>query len=662
MEFGKSEWKTFERGIEKEWLISNGIGGFSSSSIIGANTRRYHGLLVASLKPPVARHLILSKIDESITIKGETTNLFSYQTNDFVMKGYLTQQGFKLDPIPAFFYRIGDISIEKKVCMVYGKNTVAIVYKIQNGIDEASLRLTPLVNFRDYHHNSSKEHLNFTQTSFDKGIIIKPTYYDIDIKLHCSEGEFHKESGCYFLNMFYQAESDRGLEALEDHYIPGYFEIKLQPGEIKSLTFIASIEDKLDEVDGEKLIDREVGRLLKIQEVSGLKDDFARSLVKAADTFIVYRQSTDTKTIIAGYPWFTDWGRDTMIAFTGLTLATGRFQDARDILFTFSKYVKFGLIPNVFPDAGHEPSYNTVDAALWYFEAVYKYVKYTGDYKFIKDNIFEALKQIIDSYSKGTLFSIKMDTDYLISAGEDGTQLTWMDAKVGDWVVTPRNGKCVEINALWYNALMVMSSLAKEFKEDINVYMDIAGEVKKSFVKLFWNSDKKCLYDVVMKDYKDDKVRSNQIMAVSLSFTVIEGEMAKRIVEIVWKELYTSWGLRSLSPKEYGYIGFYGGSQYERDSAYHQGTVWTWPLGQFITAFMKSNGYTVENGKKALMFIEPFKDHLRDAGIGSISEIFDGNEPTLPKGCFSQAWSVGEILRAYVEDILPLLQTGSTLE
>jgi predicted glycogen debranching enzyme len=656
MEFGKSDWKTFERGIEKEWLISNGIGGFSSSTIIGANSRRYHGLLVASLKPPVSRHMVLSKVDESITINGETINLFSYQTNDYIMKGYLTQQLFKMDPIPTFIYNIGDVFIKKKICMVYGKNTVAVSYRIQNGSEEASLKLTPLVNFRDYHHNSSKGFLSFNQKEVGKSIVLKPTYYDIDIKLHCSEGEFHKENDCYFYNMFYQRESERGLEASEDHYIPGYFEISLKPDETKTFTFIASVEDKLEQLDGEIIIKQEVERLLKIQEMAGLKDDFAKTLVLAADTFIVHRESTNAKTIIAGYPWFTDWGRDTMIAFTGLTLATGRFQDAREILFTFSKYVKHGMIPNVFPDAGHEPSYNTVDAALWYFEAAYKYVKYTGDYNFIKENIFEALKQIINSYSKGTLYNIKMDKDGLISAGDEGTQLTWMDAKVGDWVITPRHGKCVEINALWYNALMIMSDLAKEFKEDTDEYKKIAEEAKRAFIKLFWNSDKKCLFDVITKDSKDDKIRPNQIMAVSLSFPVLEGDVAKSVVAVVWKHLYTSWGLRSLSPKEYGYRGSYEGNQHDRDSAYHQGTVWTWPLGQFISAFIKVNSKTVENAKKAFMFIEPFKDHLRDAGIGSISEIFEGNEPTLPKGCFSQAWSVGEILRAYVEDILPLLK------
>lgn len=656
MEFGKSDWKTFERGIEKEWLISNGIGGFSSATIIGANARRYHGLLVASLKPPVSRHLVLSKIDESITIKGETINLFSYQTNDYIMKGYLTQQLFKMNPIPTFSYSIGDVFIEKKICMIYGKNTVAIVYRIQNGSEEASLKLTPLVNFRDYHHNSSKGFLSFNQREVANGIVLEPTYYDIDIKLHCSEGEFHKGNDCYFYNMFYQGESERGLEASEDHYIPGYFEISLKPREIKTFTFIASVEERQEQLDGEIIIKQEVERLLKIQKMAGLKDDFAKTLVLAADTFIVHRESTNAKTIIAGYPWFTDWGRDTMIAFTGLTLATGRFQDAREILFTFSKYVKHGMIPNVFPDAGHEPAYNTVDAALWYFEAAYKYVKYTGDYNFIKENIFEALKQIISSYSKGTLYNIKMDKDSLISAGEEGTQLTWMDAKVGDWVITPRHGKCVEINALWYNALMIMSDLTKKFKEDTDEYKKVAEEAKRAFIKLFWNDDKKCLFDVIANDYKDDKIRPNQIMAASLSFPVLEGDIAKSVVDVVWKHLYTSWGLRSLSPKEHGYIGSYGGNQYNRDIAYHQGTVWTWPLGQFITAFMKANGYTIENGKKALMFIEPFKDHLRDAGLGSISEIFEGNEPTLPKGCFSQAWSVGEILRAYVEDILPLLE------
>ena len=652
MEFGKSSWRTFEKGTEKEWLLTNGIGGFASSTIIGANTRRYHGLLVASLKPPVKRHMVLSKIDESIIINNESHNLYSYRTPDFTMKGYLHLQRFALDPLPTFIYSVQDTFIEKQITMVHGENTVAIVYKVTNGASSIRLKLTPLVNFRDYHHNSSRGFLKFSQSVAGGMVKVRPQYYDIDININCSEGNFITEDNCYFIGMDYPAERERGLQAIEDHYIPGFFEIDVKPWENKTITLIATVENEIGNYDGPELIRKEKERLQLLIDKAGFSDPLAKKLVLAADSFIVYRKSTDAKTIIAGYPWFTDWGRDTMIALPGLTLATGRFDDAREILYTFSKYVKNGLIPNMFPDEGQEPAYNSVDAALWYFEAVNKYIKYTGDHEFVRSKIYPVLKEIVRAYINGTDFKIKMDSDYLISAGDIGTQLTWMDAKVGDWVVTPRHGKAVEINALWYNALKVIGSLAETYGEDGEYYNDIAENVKDTFIKKFWNEEKQCLYDVLTQEGKDGRVRPNQILAVSLTHQIVEGETAQKIVRKVWKELYTAYGLRSLSPKSREYVGVYLGDQYKRDGAYHQGTVWTWPLGHFITAFLKAYGDTEESRRIAESFIRPFKDHLYDACIGSISEIFDGNEPLIPRGCSAQAWSVGEVLRVYAEEII----------
>lgn len=651
MEFGKGDWKTFEQGIEKEWLLTNGIGGFASSTIIGANTRRYHGLLVASLKPPVQRHLILSKIDESIAIDGRHHNLYSFKTPDYVMKGYHYLQRFVLDPLPKFIYSIEDVFIEKTVSMVHGENTVVIVYHIINGVSSSKLKLTPLVNFRNYHHNSSKSHMFFTNKTYKKEVLVKPYNLDLDINIYCNEGRFVSEDGCWFYNMYYPIEEERGLHPVEDHYIPGYFEVEVGPGEDKFITVIATIEDQVKNRDGLYLIQKEEERINRLLDYSGYEDSFARKLVKAADDFIVYRSSTDSKTIIAGYPWFTDWGRDTMIALPGLTLATKRFEDAKQILFTFSRYVENGLIPNMFPDEGQSPVYNNVDAPLWFFEAVNKYIKYTGDYSFVKENIYEALKNIIDSYVAGTLFNIKMDRDFLISAGDEHTQLTWMDAKVGDWVVTPRHGKAVEVNALWYNALNIITELAEQFGEDTHRYRDIAEKAKSSFESVFWNEEGQYLYDVVTDQYKDDKLRPNQILAVSLSYPVLEGEKARKVVDRVRKDLYTAYGLRSLSRSSESFRGVYAGDQYSRDGAYHQGTVWTWPLGHFITAYTRVYGNNKQAKYMVQRFIEPFKDHLRDACICSISEIFDGDEPLRPRGCFAQAWSVGEILRTYVEDV-----------
>ncbi|HHW49415.1 MAG TPA: glycogen debranching protein [Clostridiaceae bacterium] len=652
MEFGKADFRTFERGIEKEWLLTNGIGGFACSTIIGANTRRYHGLLIAALRPPVERHLILSKIDESLEVEGKVYNLYSFKTPDYTMNGHYNLQRVTVDPLPLFIYCVEDVTIEKSICMVHGKNTVYVVYRVINGSRRINLRFAPLVNFRDYHHDSRRSHMFFSHKPCDKGVIVKPYNLDIDIRILCSNGEFVSEYDNWFYNMYYSAERERGLSCIEDHYIPGHFKLEVEPWNDIQITIAATVEEGNVEMDRPLCIKKELDRIKELEIKSGFKDDFALKLVRAADSFIVYRKSTDAKTIVAGYPWFTDWGRDAMIAFSGLTLVTGRFDDARQILYTFSKYVKDGLIPNVFPDAVQEPVYNSVDAALWYFEAVKKFVDYTKDLEFIKNNILDSLENIISYYMRGTRFSIRMDKDFLITAGNSETQLTWMDAKVDGWVVTPRHGKAVEVNALWYNALKIMAFLLRSVGQEskyIEYYENIAEKVKASFKDQFWNEKGQCLYDVIDGSHKDDRIRPNQILAVSLSNAVIEGEMAERVLLKVWKELYTAYGLRSLSPKDDEYKGVYTGDRYSRDGAYHQGTVWTWLLGHFITAFLKVYGYSEKIREMALRFIKPFRDHLRDGCVGYISEIFDGSEPHIPRGCFAQAWSVAEVLRAYAE-------------
>jgi predicted glycogen debranching enzyme len=650
--FGRENWRTFERGVEKEWLLTNGIGGYASSTIIGANTRRYHGLLVASLNPPVERHLVLSKIDETLEIGNNKYNLYSFKTPDYVMEGFQYQQHFLSDPLPVYIYNIEDVFIEKVITMVYGENTVAIVYRIINGANNLKLRLTPLINFRDYHHNSNRSHMTFKTKKIPSGIEINPYNMEINITITCDRANFTLQQNCWFINMYYPKEQERGLYPLEDHFIPGYFDIEAYPDEEKYITIIATLENEIKERDGLILIKKEEERIKALIDTAGYSDEFAQKLTIAADKFIVYRKSTDSKTIIAGYPWFTDWGRDTMIALPGIALVTKRFDDAREILYTFSQYLKDGLIPNMFSDGGHSPAYNTVDASLWFFEAACKFINYTNDHYFIRKHIYRALKEIVNAYINGTQFHIKMDNDFLISAGNPSTQLTWMDAKAGGVPVTPRYGKVVEINALWYNALIVISNLAYSYGEDGTYFKKIAEKTKASFIQSFWNEDKQCLYDLIRLDFKDDRVRPNQILAISLTNAVIENEKAEKIVQKVWEELYTDFGLRSLSPKSDEYKGIYIGEQYTRDSAYHQGTAWAWLSGHFITAYIRVFGKKSLHDKRVQGFIEPFKDHIKDACIGSISEIFDGDKPYIPRGCISQAWSVGEILRAYVEDIL----------
>lgn len=652
MKFGKSEWRTFEQGMQKEWLLTNGIGGFASSTVIGANTRRYHGLLIASLDPPVKRHLILSSIHESIITGEITCNLSSFKTPDYTMRGFEHLCTVSVDPLPVFVYQVGEVFLEKKVCLVYRENTVAVLYHVISGPKSVKLRLTPLVNFRNYHHNACRKYMNFTSAPYESGVMVKPYNLPININIFCSQGEFVPQSDNWFYNMYYPIEMERGLHAVEDHYIPGFFDITVESWQDRYITLIATIEDEIKETDGLLLIKKEESRIMELKSKAGLRDEFAGRLVVAADNFIAYRASTKAMTILAGYPWFTDWGRDAMIAYTGIVLCTKRYEDARQVLLCFSRHAKYGLIPNLFPDDDGNPGYNSVDAALWFIEAVNKYIKYTKDYDFVKQNLYGTIKQIMKSYIEGTLFNIKMDEDCLISAGSADMQLTWMDAKVEGIPVTPRQKKAVEINALWYNSLRIASVLAGLFGEEgaSRYYTDIASKAARSFERVFWNVEKLCLYDVVDGEFKDDSIRPNQVLAISLSHSVLTGEKARMVLEKVWDCLYTPYGLRSLSKDSDKYIGIYKGTQAERDRTYHQGTVWVWLLGQFITAFMKVYGYTEENRKRVRLFLEPFREHLRDACIGNISEIFDGNIPFIPRGCFAQAWSVGEILRVYVEE------------
>jgi len=664
MRFGKSEWSTWQRGCEKEWLITNGIGGFAASTITGGNTRRYHGLLTASLNPPVQRHLILSQLHETVTMDGRSYSLHAFSTGDFISEGYHHLESFELDPLPVFNYVIGDVSIKKTVAMVYGENTVAVVYDIRSGSSHLEIRITPLVNFRDFHGESKKQYMRFSQRAEKSCTRITPYDMDLAILLSLKGAAYIPYGDCWFENMHYKEEQDRGLNDREDHYIPGSFDIKLKPRESKSFTFICTVEKGMQSQegqlllneqipgDGHRLIENEKARIAALIEKAGYKDSFASLLVRACDHFISYRKSTDAKTILAGYPWFSDWGRDAMISLCGLTLCTGRFEDARQILHTFSKYIKHGLFPNMFPDSGEEPGYNTVDAALWYFEAISKYLEYTGDTEFVLKSLYPSMKQIIEGYMTGTLHNIHMDSDGLIIAGDENTQLTWMDAKAGNTVFTPRHGKAVEINALWYNSLKVFENITEAMGLDGGEYGKLAERVKKSFLDVFWNEEGKYLNDVVNNGFVDDSVRPNQIFAVSLTYPAIEGKAAELVVEKVWKELYTAYGLRSLSPAHSRYRGRYIGGVFERDSAYHQGTVWAWLIGHFVTAFARTFGTQEAFRELTASFIEPFRDHMMNGCLANISEIFDGDEPLTPRGCFAQAWSVAEALRAYVENVM----------
>lgn len=633
----------FESATSREWLETNGLGGFACGTISGANIRRYNALLTPATHPPLGRITMLSKFEESLIIDGIifqlSSNIFA---GDVEPKGYELLKEFCLDPFPVWIYKAADIEIQKTVFMVYGANTTVCEWKIINKSKAADrnirLELRPLLSFCDY-HALQREDKNFDAkyTASENLVTVHP-YENMPPLYLAHNADAVEPAGFWYRNFEYAIERERGFDFTEDLFQPFVLQFDLS----ESASVIASIDTK-EFLDVEKLKQDEILRRGNLIETAEAKSDFEMQLVLAADQFIVLRG--DGKTVIAGYPWFSDWGRDTMIALNGLTLATNRPEIAKGILLEFSKYISEGMIPNRFPDIGEQPEYNNVDGTLWYFEAVRAYVEKTGDYDFVLENFYEKFVDIILHHIRGTRFNIRVDTDGLLYAGEAGTQLTWMDAKYGDTVFTPRIGKPVEIQALWYNALKIMEDFAEKIGDlkDRDVYKSMATVAKQSFNAIFWNESENCLYDVVNNEMRDGSVRPNQIFAVSLKYPVLDSvEHARMIVEKLEKELLTPVGLRSLSPHDAQYFPIYIGSPYVRDSSYHQGTVWAWLIGGYVDAYRK---YFPERENKIEGILSGFKKHLAEAGIGQISEIFDGNAPHTPRGCFAQAWSIAEVLR-----------------
>lgn len=650
--YGKGDWRSLERGIEKEWLVTNGIGGYASSTIVNLNTRKYHGLLVAAHNPPGGRVLHLTKLDERFKTASCTYNLAANDNRSgFVEYGFIHLQQVRAEPFPTFTYSFGDITLVKTIFMVHGQNTTVIHYQAHNGAEPAVLTLVPMVNCRGHHYITKQGEINFTQQLREGGVTIKGREGLPPLLLSSSSGTYIQYD-CWYEGMAYAAEKERGENPHEDHYIPGRFEISFAPGENKIFTVVASTVE-FDNLNGEELLAAERSRLQELVLQAGCDDHLARRLVRAADAFIAQRRSTGKKTIIAGYPWFADWGRDAMIALPGLTLVTKRFNEAREVLLTLARHRRRGLLPNAFFDGVKEPVYNAVDASLWFVHAVYKYLTYTGDLEFVREQLYPVVKDVIHWYMEGTDFDIGMDSDGLISAGSPDIQLTWMDAKVDHWVVTPRHGKAVEINALWYNAVCILNVLSSMAGEK-HTYPDLPAKIKDNFVRKFWNEENYYLNDVITPDGPDDKLRPNQLMAVSLPYSMLTREMGRRVVQRVWRELYLTYGIRSLAPCDECYKGVYLGDRLSRDGSYHQGTAWSWLMGPFITAYRRVNNYSPESRVQAQYFILPFRDQLRNHGVGYISEIFDADEPAIPRGCIAQAWGVAEVLRALVEDVLEI--------
>jgi predicted glycogen debranching enzyme len=655
IEFNNETLTDIASATSREWLETNGLGGFSSSTIIGLNTRRYHGLLTAATKPPVGRIVMLSKLEETLIIDDRRYELSANQYPGAIHpQGFQYQTGFRLDPFPVFTYEIDGLQLEKSVFMVQGQNTVVIQYQLVNrgfgeelGTTPIKLEIRPLIAFRDYHSTTHENGALDRDVLSKSGVTTVKPYDDLPA-LHfahdtCEVGT----KGFWYRNFQYSVEQERGLDFAEDLFSP--FSLTFDLGNIARARIIVATEER-NICDTGAYQEAEVRRRNLISDVSTSADELVRSLTVAADQFIVARERC--KTVIAGYHWFSDWGRDTMIALPGLTLATGHTEIARRILSEFALHVDQGMLPNRFPDAGEIPEYNTVDATLWFFEAVRALLQYTNDYEFVRTSLYSVLTDIIAWHVKGTRYNIHVDDDGLLFSGEPGVQLTWMDAKVGDWVVTPRHGKPVEIQALWYNALRVMEQLAAKFK-DRNAkrnYASMADRAHDSFNRSFWNEETGCLYDVLNGAERDASIRPNQIFAVSLPNSMVSSERAESILRVVERELLTPRGLRTLSPNDSRYIGNYEGDPRRRDGAYHQGTVWPWLMGAYITAYVKTHGQ-IAGREVAAEWLKNFSDHLNEACLGQFSEIFDGDAPHAPRGCVAQAWSVAELLRAAVEEV-----------
>ncbi len=618
IEFGREVCGNLEAAESREWLVTNGIGGYASGTIVGGMTRRYHGLLIAALRPPVGRMHLVAALDEFVRCGGEEFALATHLWASGAVEptGFQHIEGFLLDgTTPVWTYAFSNARLEKRVWMQQGMNTTYVQYTLLKGSAAIEMELKALVNYRDFHGST-----------------------------HAGDWKMHIDP----------VEHGIRVVAFDEAAPFSLFRAKLSAGE--SVTIVSTTEENAT-FDSEMVRAQRAAREAEIaaawrmqnKATSAASPEWLQQLVLAADQFIVKRaipDEPDGRSVIAGYHWFGDWGRDTMIALPGLTLTTGRPEVARQILLAFAKYVDAGMLPNNFPDAGGKPEYNSVDAALWYFEAVRQYFAATRDVQTLQ-TLFPALARMIDAHVKGTRYQIHVDpSDGLLYAGEPDVQVTWMDAKIGDWVVTPRTGKAVEINALWINALETMMQFAQVLKISSDGYQIVSSQAKTGFQR-FWNAERKCCYDVIDAPGlgNDALLRPNQILAVSLPVSPLRLEQQKAVVDVCAAQLLTPYGLRSLAPGEAGYQGCYSGGPRERDGAYHQGTVWVWLLGPFVLAHHR----VYADGVAAMRFLEPLGAAIQRYGLGTLGEIFDGDAPFAPKGCIAQAWSVGEVLRAWVE-------------
>ena len=663
----------FGEVVEKEWLVTNGLGGYASSSVLGINTRKYHGLLVAALDPPGNRTVCLTKLDEDILVGDDVYRLGSNEFHDAIYpEGYKLIEQFSINPFPTYTYDVGGVQVEKTVFMPKNKNAVAVTYKITNkNTVDVKVRLYPLLTCRYFHTvvYRLRVPLNFTLKSSGQQFQAAFQRPQATIVCRSTDGDF-KEGVNWVNHIHYRDELMRGEADVDDCFQPGYFEVQVPANVEKEFAVICAVDHEsqnaieildsvgntIDEV--KDALSREVdqkGELL----ANFYRDhpdvpvsDWLNWILLAADSFMV-EDAEGKKAVIAGYHWFEPWGRDTFISLPGLMLVTGKYKDAKDILQNYIQYLKSGLIPNFVSDKSGIPVYNTVDATLWYVNAVLQYVKYTGDWEFVKTQLWEKLQDIVENHQRGTLFGIHMDTDGLLL---HGSRLTWMDATVGNDVITPRTGKAVEIQALWYNALRTMELFANKFEAPAlaEKYGAMANLTRQSFNTKFWNPKQNCLFDVIDDKDPDASIRPNQIFAVSLDYTMLDKEKSQKVVDMVNRELVTPYGLRTLALGDPKFVGKCSGDSRSRDMAYHNGTIWPWLLGPYVTAYLKVNDYSAKAREQMLqnLILPLFTVGIHQDGLGTLNEIYDCDPPNEPRGCIAQAWSVAEPLRAYVEDIL----------
>lgn len=636
----------FDQAIRYEWLETNGLGGYASSTVIGAMTRRYHGLLVAATRPPVNRVVLLSKLDETICVGERRYDLGANKYRGTVYpNGYIFQQAFEQEMFPTFRYQTAAVTLRKTIAAIHGENTTVITYEVEEAAEPFTLELLPLYAPRDYHHLSQANGGINPHAHWDGEAFYTQAYPDQPgLHIQVPGGHFQGAPDWYY-QLEYGEELARGQGGHEDLFSPGRFQVTLHPGD--RLGLIVSTEP-VHGRDAFALLQQERTRREALLDQAGYQDPLLQRLVLAADQFVVQR-GDNLKTVIAGYHWFTDWGRDTMIALPGLCLATGRYDDARKILLSFAQATDQGMIPNRFPDNGEAPLYNTIDGTLWFFVAVHKFLEATEDLPFVAAHLLPVLGDILQWHKRGTRFGIQMAEDGLLAGGEAGLALTWMDAKADDWVVTPRRGKAVEINALWYNAWRIYGYLLKQTQQECLAQQadQQAERIRQAFLSAFWNERSLALYDYFDDEQADPAIRPNQIFALSLPFPLLDIDRAYQVLDRIERELLTPVGLRSLSPEHDSYVPAYGGDQVSRDGAYHQGTVWSWLLGPYLDALIRVRGGWGRD--MALRIMQQMVPHLGEAGVGSISEIFDGSAANAPRGCVAQAWSVAELLRVAAE-------------